>query len=894
MNNSIPSHWQIPMRGRANPAAVVSAPQVRFTVLTSRLIRLEYSPTDQFEDRPSQPFWFREQPVPHFTVQPSDKQIIIITDHLYLTYKLSSAGFTAENLTIKALTEPSFVWRYGQQDGKNLLGTYRTLDGVSGSTPLEPGLLSRSGWVVVDDTHRLVFNEQGWLEPRPDNPGYLDLYFFGYGHAYQTALEDFHRLSGPVPMLPRFALGNWWSRYWEYSAEELQELMGQFEMRHVPLSVCIVDMDWHIINNPTHRGWTGYTWNKELFPDPAGFIAWLHDKGLKTALNLHPADGVAPHEDHYVEMAKKMGLNPAEQKPIPFAISDPNFAQAYFSELHHPLEKEGVDFWWMDWQQGEKSGLHGLDPLWWLNHLHFYDLGRDGQKRPFIFSRWGGLGNHRYPIGFSGDTYVNWDSLQFQPYFTATAANVGYGWWSHDLGGHMGGQEDPELYARWVQYGVFSPIFRLHSTKNQFHERCPWEYDGEPGRVSEEALRLRQAIIPYLYTMNWLNHTQHLAPIRPMYHLYPTRDEAYVCPQQYTFGTELIAAPYTTPADPDTRLSRQLVWLPAGLWFDFFTGRMYPGDQWHTLYGNLGHIPLFAKTGAIVPLALDQEWSDTSNPHDMVLHLFAGASHSFTLYEDDGETAAYQQGSYAQTSYETDWQENMWRITLHPPQGEAKVTPAVRTYHLCLHGVIRPSSVNVVLNGVPQDCHFGYEAEKGLVSIEPITVTRTGTVVITVLTNTAATLLRPLVDDTAAQFKRLLNYFRMDTNLKQGLWNEREAILAKPQKLAEYELALTNSQLQALYELLLGVGLHWVSYRPGEGDLVLWNNKGVSCIYAYSHRDAGGWGVHQFTNETGSLPAFKVVHQPASKRKRLDLRQLSWEAKLDFGQGAFLKVKSAG
>ena len=199
-------------------------------------------------------------------------------------------------------------------------------------------------------------------------------------------------------------------------------------------------MDWHITKTGNDSsGWTGYTWNRDLFPDPAGFIAWLHQHGLKTALNLHPADGVYPHEEQYAAMAKALDVDPATERPIDFNLSDPAFARAYFEILHHPLEAQGVDFWWLDWQQGTRSRLAGLDPLMWLNHLHFYDLARDGSKRPFIFSRWCGLGNHRYPIGFSGDTVVTWESLAFQPYFTATAANVGYGWWSHDIGGHMGG-----------------------------------------------------------------------------------------------------------------------------------------------------------------------------------------------------------------------------------------------------------------------------------------------------------------------------------------------------------------------------------------------------------------------------------------------------------------------
>lgn len=145
-------------------------------------------------------------------------------------------------------------------------------------------------------------------------------------------------------------------------------------------------MDWHITKTGnTSDGWTGYTWNTELFPDPSAFIKWLHEQGLRTDLNLHPARGIHPHELQYEEMAQWMGIDPASQKAIPFDITDPHFAEGYFDILHHPKEQAGVDFWWMDWQQGQKSRVPGLDPLWWINHLHYFDLGRDGRKRPFVF-----------------------------------------------------------------------------------------------------------------------------------------------------------------------------------------------------------------------------------------------------------------------------------------------------------------------------------------------------------------------------------------------------------------------------------------------------------------------------------------------------------------------------
>lgn len=262
----------------------------------------------------------------------------------------------------------------------------------------------------------------------------LDVYFFGYGHDYLHCLKDFYHLCGRTPLLPRYALGNWWSRYYRYSEEEYKALMERFELERIPFSVAVIDMDWHLVDiDPQYgSGWTGYTCNRELFPEPQRFLAWLHEKGLRVTLNVHPADGVRAFEDPYLTIAAEMGMDPEKGDAVEFDITDPNFLRAYFKFLHHPLEDEGVDFWWIDWQQGGVTKVPGLDPLWMLNHYHYLDSGKRG-NRQITFSRYAGLGSHRYPVGFSGDTIVTWESLDFQPYFTANAANVGYGWWSHDI-----------------------------------------------------------------------------------------------------------------------------------------------------------------------------------------------------------------------------------------------------------------------------------------------------------------------------------------------------------------------------------------------------------------------------------------------------------------------------
>jgi alpha-glucosidase (family GH31 glycosyl hydrolase) len=810
--------FPIQFRPLAAAEAVVTGPNVRFTVLTARLLRLEYSPTGRFEDRPSQLFWYREQPVPEYRVEREDDRLTIETTHMLLNYTAVDGGFTAETLSI-TVKESGATWHHGQSDPANLHGTYRTLDRADGIVALEEGLISRAGWAVVDDTGRLLFDEVGWLRPRQAPKGYQDLYFFGYGRDYPGVLQDLALVAGPAPLIPRWALGNWWSRYWAYSADELLALMDDFRQHDIPLSVCIVDMDWHVTETGNAAsGWTGYTWNRDLFPDPPAFLAELRRRGLKTALNLHPAEGIFPHEAQYPAMAAALGLNPAGRQPIPFNIADPAFTRAYFELLHHPHEAQGIDFWWMDWQQGTLTGLPGLDPLWWLNHLHFYDLGRDDRKRPFIFSRWGGLGNHRYPIGFSGDTHVTWATLAFQPCFTATAANVNYGWWSHDIGGHMGGIEEGELYARWVQFGILSPIMRFHSTKNPFHERRPWGYDAEVERVTGTALRLRQALIPYLYTMAWRNHTEHRPLVSPMYHDYPDQEPAYHCPDQYLFGSQLLAAPFTSPRDPDTRLSRQVVWLPPGEWYDFFSGRRYPGNGWQAIFGDLADIPLFARAGAVVPLAQPAGWSDTGNPAGLELHLFPGADNDFALYEDDGLSAS------SLTPIGQRWSVDTWQVMVGPVAGETAHLPAERSFSLLFRGLAAGAEFSVALNDRPFDLAASYDPATATLRLADVSLRPADTLTVNLQ---AGESLLALADHRLQDCQRLVAAGRLDSYVKHALSNDLPQILEEPAVLEKYELGLSDGQRRALLELLTGSGYdRRPSRRPGEERIILWNNHG--------------------------------------------------------------------
>ena len=705
---------------QACPENMIQGEHYRITVLTKSLVRLEYSPDGIFTDAPTQTVLNRNFPQVSFEVRETPEELEIRTEYFQLNY--DKKEFTSHGLSCYALGMPGGnrnAWRYGAKN-ENLKGTARTLDNVNGACELEDGILSLwCGCVALDDSRTLTLREDGWVEPR--KKGIQDLYLFAYGHRYLEALKDFYHLCGETPMLPRFALGNWWSRYYKYTEESYMELMERFDQEQIPFSVAVIDMDWHLVDiDPKYgTGWTGYTWNREFFPDPERFLKKLHDRGMKTTLNLHPADGIRGFEDCYPQMAEAMGLDPEKEEPVNFDIANPDFLEAYLEKTLHPLEEEGVDFWWVDWQQGTNSKMEGLDPLWMLNHYHFLDSARNG-KRPMTFSRYAGPGSHRYPVGFSGDTLITWESLDFQPYFTSTASNIGYGWWSHDIGGHMLGYKNDEMEARWYQFGVFSPINRLHSSSSEFNGKEPWRFKKEVHDTMCEFLRLRHRLLPYLYTMNHRAWAEGEPICQPMYYAYPENWDAYGRKNEYFFGSELIAAPVTTARIENLNVAKTKVWLPEGLWFDFFTDTVYQGGRNQNMYRSIDQIPVLAKAGAILPMTDEIRAIDTEkNPEELPVRVYPGADNSFTLYEDDNITEGYRQGICAVTEMNLNWQEKTF--TIKPSAGDLTLLPAQRTWKIELHKVTAEEAVVLVNQTEQKDCctHNGTTLTITLADIRP-------------------------------------------------------------------------------------------------------------------------------------------------------------------------------
>ena len=513
---------------------------------------------------------------------------------------------------------------------------------------------------------------------------------------------------------PKYTLGYWWSRYWQYSDDELQDIVDKFHSYDIPIDVLIVDMDWHDTyglrrNDPKKDeygqriGWTGYTWQKELFPSPSNFLEWVKRSNLKTALNLHPASGIQPYEECYDAFTKAYGWDkPGES--VPFKIDDPKWADAYFNIVLSPMEKTGVNFWWLDWQQWlESKFTPGLSNTFWLNHTFFHHARENGEdvsgsnKRPFIYHRWGGLGSHRYPLGFSGDTKTAWETLAFLPWFTSTASNVNYGYWGHDIGGHQFEKDvketDPEIYLRWLQYGVFTPIFKTHSSKDNRIVRYPWAFPKHQFMM-RDAIQLRYALAPYIYNAARENYDTGVGMSRPMYYEYPEMEKAYNSPEQFFFGPDIIATAVAAPIDSITGLAPRKMWFPAGEWFDFSTGNLYKGDAEYDLSYTLDENPFFVRSGAILPMNPKKVRSLQVPCDTLVLTFIPGEKGTLRHYEDDGETEAYFD-TFAVTNVDRSLKGNDICVKIGKRDGTYNNAPDHRSYELRFPATMPPAKVIV-------------------------------------------------------------------------------------------------------------------------------------------------------------------------------------------------------
>merc|ERR1712130_199956 len=432
--------------------------------------------------------------------------------------------------------------------------------------------------------------------------------------------------------------------------------------------------------------------------------------------------GIQPHEYCYPAMARAMGVDPATAMHVPFDIVDRKFTRNYFDRAIHPLERDGVDFWWLDHQQAQVTNITNLNPTIWLNHCFFNDRerarpGQSKRQRGLIFHRWGGLGSHRYQIGFSGDTHSNWNALNFQIFFTSTAANVGFGYWSHDIGGFMDNQPThAELFTRWVQWGALSPIFRTHAWRQEFLERRIWKYPPYYFTVMREAIHLRYSLLPYLYTEARRSYDTGISMFYPVYYDFPLDERTYRYRTQGMLGESILFAPVTTPAPITHLLAANEVFLPGKStkqeWIEWSTLTSLRAGE-HSREVAIDEIPLYIKAGSIIPgMRVDSSIPNLAKASmdPLILNIFPGvsaASGSYRLYEDDGVSTDYRDaGHNAWTQIESQSVPSEasveWLVTVGATEGRFEGMSSSRSYLVRMVGVPPPQTVKAGGQVVPR------------------------------------------------------------------------------------------------------------------------------------------------------------------------------------------------
>lgn len=688
----------------ANPVVIGNA---RFTFVTAGLVRMEYALDGRFVDEPTIFAARRDVSFRDFKVEKKENHRYILTTSLMkIDFLDNGFPFGQKNLSVSYRNgEKEQVWKvYMTTEHGNLLGAVETLDGVSGPIKRQEGLLSQNGWYTIFDTNKEIL-KNGWVEPR--NPLHIqDIYLFVYGKDFKSAFKSLQTISGPVPMTRKYVHGSWYCRWWDYTDEDYRQLVKEYREHDFPLDIMVFDMGWHTqkeagtgTGHAGMYGWTGYSWNRKLIPDPAGLIKEFKDDHISVVLNEHPHDGIRDHEDSYPAFMKAMGVDTVGKKNLVFDAGSREYMENFMKYAHQESDTMGVAFWWLDWQQDYIYPVvrgTNMKHLPWINQIYF-NYSKQNNLRGAGFSRWAGWGDHRHPIQFSGDSEGNWDVLRFQIEMTATSGNAGCFFWAHDIGGFYGGK-DPELYARWTQFGLLNSSLRIHSVLDKDLDRRPWLWGEKYENAMRTIYHMRSELMPYIYSSVRQCHTDMLPLNRCMYIDYSQENDAYQHPQQFMFGDLLLGAPITSPGGEDGT-AQQKVWLPAGaVWYDLFTGQRYEGQAIINEKYDINRFPLFAKGGFPIPM---QPYTDrmASTPlTKLIVRCYPGiegADNSYTLYEDDGISTDYERGGYAETKMQYKRIDGKTEIVIHPAEGSYQGQLSRRSYRIELPHTDRNISVRV-------------------------------------------------------------------------------------------------------------------------------------------------------------------------------------------------------
>ena len=667
-----------------NQKNIVRGDKYRFSILSPRLIRIEYNKDNIFEDRATSLVVKRNFGDASFTTSQTDLTLTIITEYFTLTY-IKSSPITSKNLKV-VINGTDREWYPGHKEIRNLGSINYSLEYLDNNLKLDKGLYSFDGFSLLDDSHNFIIENDMFL-PRDNTT--VDLYLFVYNNDLGLCLQDYFNLTGYPPMIPRYALGSWWYKNDPYNMYDIDDLIKKFNDNHIPISVFLLGNKWH---NTTEN----FSYDRSLF-DQNILYKYYQSKKQKFGLTINPELPIYQNDPLYNSF---QGVLNNYHNYLSFIPLNNNTISAYLNTVVNNLKSTGINLFNIDYyNEADKQGL------FLLNHYHYVIANLN--ELGIILSRNPGIAPHRYPIIYSGRTKVSWDTLKVLPTYNNSAANLGISWHAHAIGGYYGGIEDDELYLRYIQFGVFNPILILAGDTGKYYKREPWKWNQINLSVIREYMQLRNKLIPYIYNEGYTYHQYGVPIIQPLYYKYPKIYDEPNYVNQYFFGSKIMISPIVKRKNHEMNRVVQRIFIPNGIWYDYTSGKKFAGNKYYVNFYKDEDYPIFVKEGSIIPMSLDDT---TDVPKNMEIQIFPaenGLYGSYELYEDDGISLNRNQ-NYLITKMNLDKVDNGYKFTMKRKDGNFNIPN--RNYLLRFRNMKSPSKVIVKYQNKEEN--YKHEIEK--------------------------------------------------------------------------------------------------------------------------------------------------------------------------------------
>jgi alpha-D-xyloside xylohydrolase len=713
---------------------------LRLQICSDAIVRVTYAPGAAFPDTTSYVITKTSWPKTQWTTQSTEKDLTLQTPRLKITIARKDGAILFADAVGKKLfqdfdrtltpVEVNGEQTYRSELFSNLWDSTEAFYGLGqhqagvwnyhgesvelsqANTNISiPMLLSSNGYGIFwNNTSRSRFNNRfpHELYLSSDVADSVDYYFL-YGPEFDSIIAAYRDMSGAAPLFGKWAYGFWQCKNKYESQAEVLGVAHRYRDLHIPVDSIVQDWFWwNIMGDPT--------FNKN-YPDPKGMIDDLHKNQFHVMFSFwpyfRPGSSVYDTMDkrgYFIDRTKVAGFHPAGQAL--YDAFNPAARKYYWQLIDKGLFQLGADAWWLDTDEpetegretniltthkvsiGSGAGYANLYPLMTTSAVYEGQRTTSDQKRVFILSRSAFAGAQRNSItAWSGDVESNWLSFARQIPAGLNFELSGIPYWTTDIGGFViGNPDDPayrELFVRWFEYGAFCPIFRLHGTRTTNQNEL-WSYGPDAQKILTSYDRLRYRLLPYIYSLAWKTTSDSYTPMRPLAMDFRTDVRALNTGDEFLFGPAILVTPVTEPGATSRR-----VYLPKAKWYDFWTGCAIEGGNVSETSAPLDRIPLHIRAGSILPMGPDLEWA-TQKPADPIeLRIYTGADGSFTLYEDQNDTYAYEKGAHAVIPIQ--WTDATGKLAIGGRQGKFPGMLDHRTFRIVFvsenHGTgIEPSA----------------------------------------------------------------------------------------------------------------------------------------------------------------------------------------------------------